>query len=125
MWTSRNAALHGYGKRRKPPNDEKKMDSPECHLKLEKLDKLAFRAVDSDFPGLEGLGADKIEAPISEGQDDSRERNTLSYVEFLRGIGNEPWQPWEDREINQMSKFFGQFYALRFFGNLIGSNLQN
>ena len=57
----------------------------ECHLKLEKLGKLAFRAVDSDFPGLEGLGtdwrlavcalADRIEASIQEGEDAARERN--------------------------------------------------
>jgi hypothetical protein len=84
---------------------------PECHLKLEKLDKLAFRAIDTDFPGIEGLGtdwrlavcalADKIEASLQESKDGDRERNILRYAEFLRGIGNEPWKPWEDREINQ------------------------
>jgi hypothetical protein len=67
--------------------------------------------VDSDFPGLEGLGtdwrlavcalADRIEASIQEGEDAAREHNILKYAEFLRGVGNEPWQPGEDREINQ------------------------
>jgi hypothetical protein len=84
---------------------------PGCHLKLENLGKLAFRAVDSDFPGLEGLGtdwrlavcalADKIEASIKDGEDVARERSILKYAEFLRGVGNEPWQPGEEREIDQ------------------------
>jgi hypothetical protein len=89
-------------------------DAPDfpVQLKIERPYKLFYRAIDDNFPGLEGCGsewrlavhalAEKIEASLADTDDAKRERVILDYVIFLRSAANESWKPWAERHINKI-----------------------